>query len=160
MLENLPLSSPTHSMSMKSISMRTTKSIECPINLTGDAGPLARACGKPGSRPRLETFPMASHTNEAYGRLRYLLLRYPRASVNGSFIRDDKIFISLTIHMDGHLPLQRMELDLLLLRARPGHQCAHGLPQSDPEDASRAEWERLAALLPNWELLESEFVSP
>ena len=103
---------------------------------------------------------MASHANEAYGRLRYLLLRYPRASVNGSFIRDDKIFISLTLHMDGHLPLQRMELDLLLLRARPGQQCAQGLPQSDSADATRAEWDRLAAFLPNWELLESEFVSP
>ena len=102
---------------------------------------------------------MTSHTNEAYGRLRYLLIRYPRARVSNSFIQDDKIFITVTLQMDGHLPFQRMELDLLLLRARPGQQPARHVPQSDPCEASREEWDRLAALLPDWELLEGEFAS-
>ena len=100
---------------------------------------------------------MTSHTNEAYGRLRYLLMRYPRASVSDSFILNDKIFITVNLQMDGHLPLQSMALDLLLLRARPGQQATRSQPQSDTSEASREEWDRLATLLPDWEQLERDF---
>ena len=102
---------------------------------------------------------MTSHTNEPYGRLRYLFLRYPRANVSDSFILDDKIFVTVTIQMDGHLPLQSMALDFLLLRARPGQQTTRSQPQSDASEASREEWDRLATLLPDWEQLERDFAS-
>ena len=100
---------------------------------------------------------MSHHINEAYCRLRCLLLRYPRATVADSFIQDDKIIITLILQMDGHLPFQRMTPDLLLLRVRQGRPLEQQSLDSEPPFASREEWDQLAALIPDWDLIEDGF---
>ena len=100
---------------------------------------------------------MPSNVNEAYCRLLLLLRRFPRAVVTDIHLLDDKIIITLSMHIDGHAPFQRMALDTLLLRYRPGPPMSVPTTENEETLASREEWDQLAALIPDWDLIEDGF---
>ena len=79
------------------------------------------------------------------------------AYVTDVILQDDKIIITLILQMDGHVPFQRMSLDLLLLRVRPGRPMHQLTPDSERTNASGEEWDQLAALIPDWDLIEAGF---